>query len=35
MWETSEMPTKFWSENLRKIDPLEDTGVALRVILKW
>jgi len=30
-----EMHTKFWLENLKGIDPLEDLGVDGKVILEW
>jgi hypothetical protein len=29
------MYTKYWSENLMRIDPLGDLGVDGRIILKW
>jgi hypothetical protein len=35
MWEWSEMCTKFWSENLKWRDLLEDLAIDGRIILEW
>jgi hypothetical protein len=34
-WGTSEIPTKFWSENLKERDHTEDLGVTEVIILEW
>ena len=35
LWETGEVRTGFWWEELREIDHLEDLGVEVRLLLKW
>jgi hypothetical protein len=34
-WETREMHTKFWSENLKERDHEEDLGVGRKIILEY
>jgi hypothetical protein len=34
-WERQELYTKFWLENLKGIDHLEDVGIDGRIILEW
>jgi hypothetical protein len=35
VWQTRETLTRFWCEDLREEDHLEDLGVEGRIILKW
>jgi hypothetical protein len=34
-WEKGQMLTKFWSENLKGRDHLENLGVHGRIIIQW
>jgi hypothetical protein len=34
-WERYKMCTKFWSENLKGGDNLEDPGIDGKIILEW
>jgi hypothetical protein len=35
MWERRDVYTRFWWENLRGRDHLEDQGIDGRIILRW
>jgi hypothetical protein len=34
-WESKELHTTFWHENIKKRDNLEELDIDLRMILKW